>query len=212
MASVSPAWYTPELNRRVCLKLLSGTAAATLLPQPSLTWAQTVGTSADEVGLFLDLSAVLTAVPRAELDVALALEYMDRLESRAPGVLPRLLAEFARIKEEAAGDPAKLIDLVEERIWKPDCPQVSVGGSEVCDLAAAPECCLARDVPLLWYTSALMVTTDLVVPSTQFEYGSPESYLGALAWKVGEGHPQAQCGGTYGYWSVAPGEPHRTSG
>jgi hypothetical protein len=127
-------------------------------------------------------------------------------------VLPRLLAEFARIKEEARADPAKLVALVEERLWKPACPQVSIGGTEVCDLAAAPECCLARDLPLLWYTSALMVTTDLVVPSTQFAYGSPESYLGALAWKVGEGHPQAQCGGTYGYWSTAPGEPHRTAG
>lgn len=201
-----------SLNRRQCLQLLGVTTAATLLPRPSLSWAETVSTSAGEVGLFLGLSSVLTGLPRAELDVDLALEYMDRLESRAPGVLPILLAEFAVIVKEARGDRERLVELVEERIWKPDCPKIDVGGSEVCDLAAHPECCLARDIPLLWYTSALMVTTDLVVPSTQFEYGSARAYIGAFAWKVGEGHPQAQCGGTYGYWSTKPGEPHETSG
>lgn len=201
-----------NLSRRQCLQLLGITAAATILPRPPLTWAETVSTSADEVGLFLGLSSVLTGLPRAELDVDLALEYMDRLESRAPGVLPILLAEFAAILHETRGDREGLVQLVEERIWKPGCPKISVGGSEICYQTEDPECCLARDIPLLWYTSALMVTTDLVVPSTQFEYGSAEAYIGALAWRVGEGHPQAQCGGTYGYWSTLPGEPHKTSG
>lgn len=202
------------MDRRTYLKLMGGALAAdALLPRSqSLTWAQVVGTSSDQVGLFLGLSAVLTGVPSGELDVDLALEYIDRLESKAPGVLGPLLAKFAKLQEEAKGDPRRLVELVEREIWKPHCPTISIGGSEVCDLAADPECCIARDIPLLWYTSALMEVTNLEVPATQFVYGSAAAYLGALAWKVGEGHPQGQCGGTYGYWSTKPGTTHKTSG
>lgn len=198
-------------SRRLTLKYLLG--ATVLLPASPALLAKTFLYTQDQTETFLQLSSILTGELKSELDTALALEYMQRLESRAPGVLDRLLAMYRRLVQRAGGDQRKLIALVEKDIWQPrDCKSADYGGSPICDIEATPECCLARDIPLLWYTGALMEITTLQVPTTQFVYGSAASYLDALAWKTGMAHPQAQCGGTYGYWSVKPGKSHKTGG
>jgi hypothetical protein len=201
-------------SRRDALKyLLSATAATALLPASPALLAKVFSYTQDQTETFLQLSSILTGELKSELDTTLALEYMQRLESRAPGVLDRLLTVYGRLVKQAGGNQQQLIRLVEKDIWQPrDCKSTSYGGSPICDSQASPECCLARDIPLLWYSGALMEITTLQVPTTQFVYGSAASYLGALAWKTGMAHPQAQCGGTYGYWSVKPGKPHKTGG
>lgn len=204
---------TLQGRRRALKYLLGATAATALLPASPALLAETFAYPRDRTETFLQLSSILTGEPKRELDTALALEYMQRLESRAPGVLDRLLALYRRLVKQAGGDQRKLIRLVEKDIWQPrSCKSASYGGSPVCDIEATPECCLARDIPLLWYAGALMEITALQAPTTQFVYGSAASYLDALAWKTGMAHPQAQCGGSYGYWSVKPGKPHKTSG
>lgn len=203
------------IDRREALRYLAGALAVTaLLPgATSAAIARKFAPTADRTELFLQLSAILTGEPKAGLDAALAIEYMDRLERQAPGVLEKLLALYGRLAVEAGTDPQRLVDLVQEKIWQPGtCRDISYGGAPLCDASATPECCLARDVVLLWYAGSLMETTAMEVPTTQFVYGSAASYLGALAWKIGQAHPQAQCGGSYGYWSTAPDEPHKTNG
>jgi hypothetical protein len=198
-------------SRRLTLKYLLG--ATVLLPASPALLAKTFLYTQDQTETFLQLSSILTGELKSDLDTALALEYMQRLESRAPGVLDRLLAVYRRLVQQAGGNQRELIALVEKEIWQPrDCKSADYGGAPVCDSQATPECCLARDIPMLWYAGALMENTTLQVPTTQFVYGSAASYLGALAWKSGMAHPQAQCGGSYGYWSVKPGKLHKTGG
>lgn len=204
-----------ELTRRRMLKLLGGSALATaLLPacnQDVRSGAFQVST--DKTATFLQLSSVLTGQMLGELDIDLALEYIGRLERRDPGVLDKLLVHFRRLVKEAGGDQQRLIELVDSEIWRPDdCPTQTYGGMPLCGVNGTPECCMARDIPLLWYAGALMEKTSLQVPTAQFVYGSAASYLGALAWETAGAHPQAQCGGTYGYWATPPGEPHPTGG
>ena len=204
---------TLQSRRQVLKYLLGATAATALLPASPALLAKTFIYTQDQTETFLQLSSILTGELKSELDTALALEYMQRLESRAPGVLDRLLVLYRKLVNQAGGNQQQLIGLVEKNIWQPrDCKSASYGGSPICDIEATPECCLARDIPLLWYSGALMELTTLQVPTTQFVYGSAASYLSALAWKVGMAHPQAQCGGTYGYWSAKPGKPHKTGG
>ena len=207
-----------RITRRSSLNLL-GAAATGLVTTAFAPYAfcATPGDSSvlsgDATELFLELSSILTGEPRSALDAPLALEYMVRLDQQFPGELSSLLIAFQNALAEAAGDHAQLIALIERDIWRSgDCKMVDVGGSMLCDRQANPQCCLARDIPLLWYAGALMVRTDLEVPTAVFKQGSTASYLGALAWKVAEAHPQGQCGGTYGYWASLPGEPHPTEG
>lgn len=202
-------------NRREVLQFLGGTLAATsLFPACTPPVRNTSFTPATtEVESFLQLSSVLTGELKTNLDIVLALEYMQRLEKKAEGVLDRLLAKFQDIVVEAGGDQLKLIALVEAEIWCPgDCATITYGGQELCDVSKTPECCLARDIPLLWYAGVLMEKTSYMVPTTQFVNGSTASYLGALSWKIAGAHPQAQCGGRYGYWASEPGEPYPTRG
>ena len=206
-----------RITRRSSLKYLgaaaSGALAAFVPNAFSASRGAALAQPGDDTELFLELSSVLTGEPLSNLDVELALEYMVRLDRHAPGVLDGLLRTFQRVLKEAGGDRARLIALVDQEIWRgAECMTVDVGGSPLCDRQAHPQCCLARDIPLLWFAGALMVRTDLESPTTAFEYGSAASYLGALVWKVADAHPQAQCGGTYGYWASAPGQPHPTHG
>lgn len=214
----APKKFLPEqratnLERRQAIKMLLGTAAiGTLLPSSPALLAKVFTYPQDQTETFLQLSSILTGELKTALDTGLALEYMQRLQKRAPGVLDRLLALYKALLRQAGGDQRKLIKLVQKKIWQSGtCQSITYGGSPLCNYDATPECCMARDIPLLWYSGALMEKTTMQVPTTQFVYGSAKSYLGALAWKVGKAHPQAQCGGTYGYWSVKPGRPHKTS-
>lgn len=204
-----------EFTRRQMLKLLGGSALATaLLPAcSSQVRSGAFGVSTDRTATFLQLSSILTGQMLSDLDTDLALEYIDRLERRDPGVLDQVLTHFRQLVQQAGGDQKQLIELVDREIWRPDdCPTESYGGIALCGVNGTPECCMARDIPLLWYTGALMEKTSLQVPTAQFVYGSAASYLGALAWYTAGAHPQAQCGGTYGYWSTPPGESHPTGG
>lgn len=200
-----------RITRRSSLNILGVAASGLAITAcaPYLPYS----TPGDGPELFLELSSILTGEPRSDLDVTLALEYMVRLDRQSPGVLGSLLSAFQKAMEEAGGDRDRLVYLVGRDIWRGgDCKTVDVGGSLLCDRQAHPQCCLARDIPLLWFAGALMVRTDLESPTTVFEPGSVASYLGALAWKVADAHPQAQCGGTYGYWASLPGQPHPTHG
>jgi len=67
---------------------------------------------------------------------------------------------------------------------------------------------LARKITLLWYTGTTYLSTDdnpkYALPS--YIPVSEDAYLGGIAWKIMEGHPQGQCGGEFGYWSTVPSD------
>lgn len=206
------------LNRREALKILGASIAATaMLPigPPIFHAASGAYVTTSSIENFLQLSAILTGLPQADLDVNLGLEYIERLEKKNPGVLTTLLQTFQNLVKEAQGNPQKLIELVDTQIWQDQsCAKILINEETqyLCNANQAPECCIARDIPMLWYAGSLMELTTLQVPQFQFVYGSSASYLGAMAWYVAGAHPQAQCGGTYGYWAVKPGEPHPMNG
>jgi hypothetical protein len=65
-------------SRRMTLKYLLG--ATVLLPASPALLAKTFLYTQDQTETFLQLSSILTGELKSELDTALALEYMQRLE------------------------------------------------------------------------------------------------------------------------------------
>ena len=182
-------------ERRQFIKLLTGSVLITTLMPGCASKVLTACFSytEDKTETFLQLSSILTGELKTDLDTPLALEYIERLERAYPGVLDNLLETFQGLVKQAKCSQKILIELVDEEIWQPkSCQSESYGGSVICDGELNPECCLARDIPLLWYAAALMQESSLMVPTTQFVYGSANSYLGALAWPLAGAHPQAQ--------------------
>lgn len=124
---------------------------------------------------FLALSRALTGVD--ELDPSLAGELLARIRAASEAArLPDLLARFGAILA-GGGDPT--------------------AGIDAGIMAAAELAPLARQITLLWYTSAFE-------SAGRWTFGTPRQYFGALLWPIIGAHPPALSGGYFGYWKYPP--------
>ncbi|MET0395835.1 MAG: hypothetical protein ABW277_03350 [Longimicrobiaceae bacterium] len=130
--------------------------------------------------LFVSFSQVMTG--DSDLDRKLAMVYLARIEGEPAGVgLPALLHLFQDIV--AGGGDVET--QVRQRILE--------------DPEHWP---LARQILLLWYTSALRSTGGggkaVWIPGTE------EEYFGALIWPAIRAHPPGLSGGYFGHWTYPP--------
>jgi len=127
---------------------------------------------------FLALSRILTGV--AQLDSALASQYLDRLVSTPFGPAVRLILErFAKLKpDETRSDRVKK-DIVGDDTLRP----------AVCQII------------LLWYTSALW---DNGTTPIALRYSTQDEYFSGLAWALIGAHPPGLSGGYFGHWRYRP--------
>lgn len=190
-------------NRRQTLQLVGGALMATVvLPACSLVEKTTsYRPTTNRTEHFLQLSSLLTGQDIDKLDKHLALEFMQRLDRRSgqqsPGALNRLLAQFGELQATATHQ-TQLVSLVDEQIWRPQHCTHQCGDNKTL------QCCLARDILLLWYAGFLVEKSNNTVPPVQFVYGSAESFRGALAWQMAGTSPPATGGGGYAYWAEKP--------
>lgn len=129
---------------------------------------------------FITFSEVLTG--EADLDRTLARAYLSRIEREPTGAwLPSLLMLFQEILD-SGGDVQQLVRerVLDDPVYWP----------------------LARQILLLWYTSALR-TIDAAGKAVWVP-GTEEEYFGALIWPAIRAHPPGLSGGYFGHWAYPP--------
>lgn len=147
------------------------------------------------VNEFISLSSILTGVSESMLSETLAKEYISRLQNTKSSYwnkddLNNLLVKYSAIVKSGGNITQKVNEQI---LGNPQC-----GDSEL--NTDYPYRYLAREIIFIWYTSAIYDEND------NYVFGSAEGYVESLAWKVAEGHPQAQCGGPLGYWQKPAGK------
>lgn len=123
---------------------------------------------------FIELSSYLTGV---EVDAGLAAAYRERIAAEPFGDKLDALVQLFRSLRLSGTD---LANAVREQI-----------------VEDGPYALLARQIILLWYTSAFSV-------EGQWKFGTPDQHFRAHIWPVVGAHPLALSGGYFGYWKYPP--------
>jgi Membrane bound FAD containing D-sorbitol dehydrogenase len=179
------------LTRRTVLAGVAATTAAVTVGVDTPAVAQS---TVSDMDAFLQLSEVLTGIPRGKLapatdSIGLKQNYFDWVNEKKPAAFASLL-QIARDNKDA--------------------PQAIIDKSQASDDTKF----LARSIVLMWYLGSWYSPDDLkrlvdeksarvplFVPHTVI---SPKAYTQGWVWRVAQAHPMGYSDMQFGYWARDP--------
>jgi len=180
-----------RLTRRTVLAGVAATTAAVTVGVDTPAVAQS---TVSDMDAFLQLSEVLTGIPRGKLgpatdSIGLKQNYFDWVNEKKPAAFASLL-QIARDNKDA--------------------PQAIIDKSQASDDTKF----LARSIVLMWYLGSWYSPDDLkrlvdeksariplFVPHTVI---SPKAYTQGWVWRVAQAHPMGYSDMQFGYWARDP--------